>query len=289
LKQILFALLLLLWSSCGFAQALSPPGTTLVAGERGTLITSEGSWTFNTDLGPNQYAVLLNNNQVGSTPTQKIVVGSDGKVYAQNADSSWWVWNGAVWVTSSEPTLPPPSPPPPPAPVPTVRILAVQTQVVITWACTESTSSVGKNFETGGLIIGSRAFDTTETEFAVTCIGPGGSVTSTTSVVPQPAPAPPPTPTRSDISPSGSALSVADLLLGNYYPTSLITNAGKWTFGTETNDHGNAILLDEVPSGGNATLLLRVGADDIYANSGVLGWWRWRSGVWEPSISPYSG
>src|SRR5690348_7877196 len=89
-------------------------------GSAGSLVTSAGTWTFNTAIAPGQYAILLNGHQVGATPTQELEAAQQGNMFGYNGGTSWYEWNGSGWSASSNPlpSSPPPPPPPPASPPP---------------------------------------------------------------------------------------------------------------------------------------------------------------------------
>jgi len=73
-------------------------------GGPGSLVSSAGTWTFNTTIAGG-YAAQLNGHQVASNPpTLELEVANHGNLYANNSDGSWWQWNGSGWSTSSNPT-----------------------------------------------------------------------------------------------------------------------------------------------------------------------------------------
>jgi hypothetical protein len=97
------------------ASSLSPDGSILKEGGTGTLVSTAGTWTFNTPISGG-YAADLNGRQVASNPpTQELEVANQGNLYALNSDGSWWEWNGSGWAA---PTNPPSSPPPTTTPPP---------------------------------------------------------------------------------------------------------------------------------------------------------------------------
>src|SRR5579863_1187596 len=102
-----------LWNGAGWAPATNPTpptpsadGSILMDGGAGSLVTSAGTWTFNTAVSGG-YAAELNGHEVATNPpTLELEVANQGQLYANNSDGSWWLWNGAGWAPATNPTAP---------------------------------------------------------------------------------------------------------------------------------------------------------------------------------------
>jgi hypothetical protein len=75
---------------------------------------------------------------------------------------------------------------------------------------------------------------------------------------------------------SGSTLSFTQSQAGG----TLVTSAGRWNFGTASNVHGNAVLLNGGGTGGWATLLVVANGGRLYAQAGDGSWWLWNNPGW---------
>jgi hypothetical protein len=84
------------------------------------------------------------------------------------------------------------------------------------------------------------------------------------------------------LSPDGSTLTVAQSQAGG----SLVTSAGRWTFGAASNAYGNALLLNGSSAPGHATLLEVANGGQLYAEASNSSWWRWNNTGWSPSPAP---
>jgi hypothetical protein len=107
--------------------SLSADGSVLMDGGAGSLVTSAGTWTFNTAMSGG-YAAELNGKEVATNPpTLELEVANQGQLYANNSDGSWWLWNGSGWAPSTNPT-----PPTNPTPTTTPAFLTVAENAVTT-------------------------------------------------------------------------------------------------------------------------------------------------------------
>jgi probable HAF family extracellular repeat protein len=84
------------------------------------------------------------------------------------------------------------------------------------------------------------------------------------------------------VSTDGSTLTVPQAQAGG----SLITSAGKWTFGMASNAYGNTVLLNGGTNGGYATLLEVASGGQLYAKASDNSWWRWKNPGWTSSSAP---
>ena len=75
---------------------------------------------------------------------------------------------------------------------------------------------------------------------------------------------------------SGSTLSFTQSQAGG----TLVTSAGRWNFGTASNVHGNAVLLNGGGTGGWATLLVVANGGRLYAQAGDGSGWLWNNPGW---------
>src|SRR5262249_27267473 len=83
---------------------ISPDGSILMAGAAGSLVTSSGTWTFNTPASTGGYAILLNGQQVGaSRDTLELEIANQGNLYAFNGGNAWYEWVNSGWTAVSGP------------------------------------------------------------------------------------------------------------------------------------------------------------------------------------------
>src|SRR5204862_8273984 len=86
---------------------VSPDGSVLMAGAVGQLITSAGTWTFNT-ASEGRYVGMLNGQVVASSPpTLELEVSNQGNLFAENSESGafvWYEWINSGWTQTSAPT-----------------------------------------------------------------------------------------------------------------------------------------------------------------------------------------
>jgi hypothetical protein len=70
-------------------------------------------------------------------------------------------------------------------------------------------------------------------------------------------------------------------------PAGSLTNAeGTWTFGTDVNASGNAILLNGTHVAGAYGVTMTVASGVLYhANTQGI-WWKWINGGWQPAPAP---
>lgn len=94
---------------------ISPDGSTLLASGVGSLITTDGTWTFGAAVGSDN-RILLNGNDTGGW-AQSMLVANQGKLYVLNSGSTWYLWTGA-WTAlargatpTATPVVPPVTPP----------------------------------------------------------------------------------------------------------------------------------------------------------------------------------
>jgi hypothetical protein len=104
--------------------AISPDGSTLLAGGQGSLVTGEGTWTFST--GSNEFGnfILLNGQPAADGAANELEVANGGQMYAKNP-SNWYKWNGLDWDKTSDLNAVSPPSPPPPSPPPSTATLSV--------------------------------------------------------------------------------------------------------------------------------------------------------------------
>lgn len=88
------------------AQTLSPDGSSITPTSGGSLVTSDGTWTFGSP--PNSYGdypILLNGQQVGISVGILLEV-AQGKLYEENTGGLWFVYQGnPVFTQTTEPTV----------------------------------------------------------------------------------------------------------------------------------------------------------------------------------------
>lgn len=99
-KAALLVLAIVGFVICGIgiahAQSLSPDGATLMPGQSGSLVTSEGTWTFNAAVANAQGSqILLNGKSTGGTAGE--LEFADGAMWAFATGDSWYEWVGGKW------------------------------------------------------------------------------------------------------------------------------------------------------------------------------------------------
>jgi len=92
-------------------------------------------------------------------------------------------------------------------------------------------------------------------------------------------------PPTTTVSPDGSTLTITQSQAGG----SLVTSAGKWTFGAVSTFYGNNVLLNGAGNGGYATLLEVANGGQLYAQASDGSWWRWSNPGWSRSTAPTTG
>jgi hypothetical protein len=86
----------------GSKQQLSPDGSILLASSSGSLVTSEGTWTFSTTSNSYGSLILLNGTPAADGYAVKLEV-LNSKVYADSTAGSWYQWTGSGWTGTSDP------------------------------------------------------------------------------------------------------------------------------------------------------------------------------------------
>jgi hypothetical protein len=86
------------------AQTISPDGSSITPSSGGSLVTSDGTWTFGTSSLTWGTQILLN-GQPASTGYGNEILISGEKVYAEVGGNApgWYVWQGGAWVSTTEP------------------------------------------------------------------------------------------------------------------------------------------------------------------------------------------
>src|SRR5205814_8345838 len=75
-----------------------------MAGSAGSLVTSAGTWTFDTTSNGYGNPILLNGQSASGGSAVELEVASGGNLYADNAQGQWWKWNGSGWTGSANPS-----------------------------------------------------------------------------------------------------------------------------------------------------------------------------------------
>jgi hypothetical protein len=265
----------------------TPDGFTLNVAQSqagGTLRTSVGTWNFGnvTDAlyGNN---VLLNGGGTSGVATL-LEVSNGGKLYAQAGDGSWWLWNNPGWSRTTEP-LDPVSPD-------GSTLTVAQSQAGGTLMTSAGTWNFGttSGFYGNDVLLNGGGTSGVATLLEVANSGklyaqagdsswwlwnnPGWSSSAA-----------PPSGGGGQVSPDGSTLTVAQSQGGG----SLVTSAGKWTFGAVVTFYGNNVLLNGAGNGGYATLLEVANSGKLYAQASDGSWWLWNNPGWSSSAAPPSG
>jgi len=84
----------------------SADGSTLIPATTGSLVTSDGTWTFGTGTAGGGNVILLNGHPATDGAAAKLVVES-GHVFADNAQGNWYEWTNSNWSASADPTAHP--------------------------------------------------------------------------------------------------------------------------------------------------------------------------------------
>ncbi len=173
----------------GPSDGTSPDGTILLVGSAGNLVTAAGTWTFSTTKANGGNLILLNGQSAGAGAGVKLEVANAGKMYTLNSSNQWWVWGGTAWSSSADPGPQSPPPPPPPPPPPSIgppiiqAFVALPVTVAVTWTADKNTDSCTSPYFTGGRIgTGWLNLPAGTTQLTITCTGPGGSTSATTTL-----------------------------------------------------------------------------------------------------------
>jgi len=83
----------------------SPPPTTNTeaVAPSGSLVTSQGKWTFGTATAAGGDALLLNGLNTGGGFGTKLVFTTAGVLYTFTLDGKWFSWTGTGWTASAAP------------------------------------------------------------------------------------------------------------------------------------------------------------------------------------------
>jgi hypothetical protein len=84
----------------------SGDGSVLFAGSWGNLVTSAGTWTFNSAQSNGGYEILVNGQSAGGGYADWLYVENGGQVYALNSASNWYLWGGGGWSWTASPLSP---------------------------------------------------------------------------------------------------------------------------------------------------------------------------------------
>jgi Glycosyl hydrolase family 26 len=84
----------------------SADGSVLFAGSWGNLVTSAGTWTFNSSQGAGGNEILVNGGSAGGGSADWLYVENGGQVYALNSASTWYLWGGSGWSWTTSPLSP---------------------------------------------------------------------------------------------------------------------------------------------------------------------------------------
>jgi len=85
---------------------LSPNGATLLGGSSGSLVTSDGTWTFGKSTGSGNYFILLNGQVAASGSAAKLLI-ANSHLYADTVNGEWYEWINGNWAAAGAPTVPP--------------------------------------------------------------------------------------------------------------------------------------------------------------------------------------
>ena len=84
--------------------ATSPDGSTLMAGVTGSLVTSDGIWTFSATKLAHGYYILLNGQVAGGGSGTELMVAKGGHMYVVNSIGVWYEWVNSHWTQTTQPT-----------------------------------------------------------------------------------------------------------------------------------------------------------------------------------------
>ena len=82
--------------------AISPDGSTLTPGQSGSLITTDGTWTFSTATAAGGNIILLNGQPATNGTAVELVV-ENGYLYSDNSLGNWYEWINSGWTATSNP------------------------------------------------------------------------------------------------------------------------------------------------------------------------------------------
>jgi hypothetical protein len=86
--------------------SVSATGSVLIAGSGGSLVTSAGTWTFNSVQGNGGYEILLNRASARGGYADSLYVENGGQMYAQNSANNWYLWASGGWSATTSPLSP---------------------------------------------------------------------------------------------------------------------------------------------------------------------------------------
>jgi hypothetical protein len=84
---------------------ISPDGTLLQAGSGGSLVTSDGTWTFSTGKTSTGNYIMLNGKVAGYATAAKLEVANGGKLYSCDTTGQWYEWSGSQFLAWVDPAL----------------------------------------------------------------------------------------------------------------------------------------------------------------------------------------
>jgi hypothetical protein len=84
------------------AQSVSPDGSSITPTSGGSLVTSDGTWTFSTQVIDGNNVILLNGQSTDGWGIKLVAYG--GNMYQLNSANIWYVWQNGGWPQTSDPT-----------------------------------------------------------------------------------------------------------------------------------------------------------------------------------------
>ena len=279
------------WNNPGWSNSIPPTGSadastlTLAQSQAGSsLVTRAGKWTFGAGSTAAGNDVLLNGGATGGNATL-LEVSNGGQLYARASDLSWRQWGNPGWLSSAAPTG---------SSADGSTLTLAQSQAggsIVSGGDTFTFGSASNDSGNAVLLnqFGNAALfgGVTVTYATLLEVANGGQQYAqerdgswwlwhylggwSASVSPN------------AVSPDGTTMRVPTSLQAG---SSLVTSAGRWTFGAGSNAYGNDVLLDGGATGGDATLLEVANGGQLYAQAGDLSWWRWGTTGWAASAAP---
>jgi hypothetical protein len=252
------------------SSTISPSGSVLVAGSHGSLVTSDGTWSFSTSTAAGGNVILLNGAPATDGAATTLLV-EQGHVYADNAQGNWYEWVSANWAqTASAPAT---------ASANGSTLAAGSSGSLVTsdgiWTFGTGTAAGGNVILLDGVPATNGAATTLFVEqghlYADNAQGNwyqwvNSNWVQTTE------------PTLS------TAASGSTLVAGT--AGSLVTSDGMWSFSPSTAAGGNVILLNDVAASNGAAATLVVEQGHLYADNVQGNWYEWVNANWVHATDP---
>lgn len=83
---------------------LSADGSIMLVGTNGSLVTTDGTWTFGTSTTSGDHVILLNGQPATNGAGLELIVDNNGHLYAENTQGNWYEWINSGWAASADPT-----------------------------------------------------------------------------------------------------------------------------------------------------------------------------------------